>query len=99
MWRRSASVWRSDWPSRLRMRRISRLVDPKTGLSAGGSGNGMLIMIFVVCKVFQLTGLQSFEKSGLFSPQPLLRREVFCARPPSSEELFRCLAGIIGEKD
>src|SRR6266516_1350094 len=95
MWRRSASVWRSDWPSRLRMRRISRLVDPKTVLFAGGSGNGMLIIIFVVWKVFQLTGLQSFEKPGLFSSTTLASRGVLWKTSPPKGKI-PCLSAILG---
>src|SRR5439155_142058 len=58
------------------------LVDPKTGLFAGGSGSGMLIVVFVVWKVFQLTGLQSFENPGLFPSTTLASRGVLCKTPP-----------------
>ncbi len=68
MWRCSARVWRSDWPSRLRMRRISRFVDPKTGESTGGSGKGAPIGTSLAFSLFQLVGLQSCESLPLSHP-------------------------------
>ena len=72
------------------------MVDPKTGLFAGGSGNGMLIMIFVVWKVFQLTGLQSFEKPGLFPSTTLASRDALC-KTPLPKGKIPCLAVTLGE--
>ncbi len=71
------------------------MVDPKTGLFAGGSGSGMIITVFVVWKVFQLTGLQSFEKPGLTT---LASRDALCYSPlPCFLVKIFYLAWIIGE--
>src|SRR3989442_15436247 len=95
MRRRPASVWRSDWPSRLRIRRISRLVDPKTGLFAGGSGSGMIITVFVVWKVFNLLVYKVSKSPDLL----LSRREMLCAIPPTMFSSENFLSGMDNRRD